>query len=245
MKRWVRYLFTAAVLILVWELLALVLQNEALPEPWRVMIQFFVLIGEDLPLHFGVSVYRVTAAIILAVAAGLPLGLLMGLLPKVDAYMAPAVYLTYPIPKIVLLPIILLFLGLGNASKIAVVALILVFQILVTVRDAVRGINEEYFLSVRSLNAQNWDVLRHVVLPASVAELMTSLRISVGTSVAVLFFVETIGARRGLGYFIQDAWARINYLEMYAGILAMSLLGVLLYEILEQAEKRVCRWRYV
>jgi len=245
MKRWIRYFLTAAVLILMWELLALTIRNEALPEPWRVVIQFFVLIKADLPVHFGVSVYRVIAAIILAVTLGLPLGLLMGLLPKVDAYMAPAVYLTYPIPKIVLLPIILLFLGLGDASKIAVVALILVFQILVTVRDAVRGINEEYFLSVRSLNARSWDILRHVVLPASVAELMTSLRISVGTSVAVLFFVETIGARRGLGYFIQDAWARVNYLEMYAGILAMSLLGVFLYEILEQAEKRACRWKYV
>ena len=228
MRRWVRYLLTAAVLILLWELVALVLQNEALPEPWRVVIQFFALLAADLPMHFGVSVYRVAAAVVFAVAAGLPLGLLMGRLPKADAYMAPAVYLTYPIPKIVLLPIILLF-----------------FQILVTVRDAVRGIDEEYFLSVRSLNAGGWDVLRHVVLPATLAELLTALRISVGTSVAVLFFVETIGARRGLGYFIQDAWARVNYQEMYAGILAMSLLGVVLYEVLEQAEKRACRWKRV
>ncbi len=245
MRRWVRYLLTAAVLILLWELVALALKNEALPEPWRVVIQFFALLAADLPVHFGVSVYRVAAAVVFAVAAGLPLGLLMGRLPKADAYMAPAVYLTYPIPKIVLLPIILLFLGLGDASKIAVIALILFFQILVTVRDAVRGIDEEYFLSVRSLNARGWDVLRHVVLPATVAELLTALRISVGTSVAVLFFVETIGARRGLGYFIQDAWARVNYQEMYAGILAMSLLGVFLYEVLEQAEKRACRWKRV
>ncbi len=74
-------------------------------------------------------------------------------------------------------------------------------------------------------------------------EILTALRISVGTAVAVLFFVETFGARRGLGYFIEDAWSRVAYQEMYAGILAMSLLGVLLYEALEQAEKRVCRWK--
>ena len=147
------------------------------------------------------------AAVFLAVAAGLPLGLFMGRNKTWDVYLAPAVYLTYPVPKIVLLPIILLLLGLGDASKVAIIALILFSQILVTVRDAVRGIDEEYFLAVRSLNARGWAVLRHIVLPATVSELLTALRISVGTAMAVLFFVESIGARRGLGYFIQDAWA--------------------------------------
>ena len=133
--------------------------------------------------------------------------------------------------------------GLGDAFKVTVIALVLFFQILVTVRDAVRGIDEEYILAVRSLNARGWAVLRHVVLPATVGEILTALRISVGTAVAVLFFVETFGARRGLGYLIEDAWSRVAYQEMYAGILAMSLLGILLYEALEQAEKRVCRWK--
>ncbi|MFQ5692763.1 MAG: ABC transporter permease, partial [Nitrospinota bacterium] len=237
------YLLTSAALVLAWELAALGLRTEALPEPGDVVWAFLGLLGSDLPEHFGVSLGRVAAAILLAVAGGLPLGLLMGRRPKVDAYLAPAVFLTYPVPKIVLLPIILLLLGLGDASKVTIIALILFFQILVTVRDAVRGIDEEFFLAVRSLNAGGLDVLRHVVLPATVGEILTALRISVGTAVAVLFFVETIGARRGLGYFIQDAWSRVDYLEMYAGILAMSLLGVLLYEVLEQAEKRVCRWR--
>ena len=245
MKRGSRYFLTAAALVLAWEAAALILRTGVLPEPVPVARTFFGLLSADLPMHFGVSFYRVAAAVFLAVAAGLPLGLFMGRSKTWDAYLAPAVYLTYPVPKIVLLPLILLLLGLGDASKVAIIALILFFQILVTVRDAVRGIDEEYFLAVRSLNARGWAVLRHVVLPATVGELLTALRISVGTAVAVLFFVESIGARRGLGYFIQDAWARLDYLEMYAGILAMSLLGVLLYEALEQTEKRVCRWKRV
>jgi NitT/TauT family transport system permease protein len=245
MGRGSRYLLTSLALVFAWELAALLLQTEALPEPWRVVLTFFRLLPGELPMHFGVSFGRVAAAVILAVAAGLPLGLLMGRKPRADAYLAPAVYLTYPVPKIVLLPIILLLLGLGDVSKVAIIALILFYQILVTVRDAVRGIDEEFFLSVRSLNARGGAVLRHVVLPTVAGEILTALRISVGTAVAVLFFVESIGARRGLGYFIQDAWSRVDYLEMYAGILAMSLLGVLLYEALEQAEKRVCRWKRV
>lgn len=245
MSRGLRYLLTSAALVLAWELAALGLRTDALPEPASVVLAFFRLLAGELPVHFGVSFLRVAAAILIAVAAGLPLGLLMGRKPGVDAYLAPAVYLTYPVPKIVLLPIVLLLLGLGDASKVTVIALILFFQILVTVRDAVRGIDEEFFLAVRSLNARGAAVLRHVVLPATVGEILTALRISVGTAVAVLFFVETIGARRGLGYFIQDAWSRVDYLEMYAGILAMSLLGVFLYEVLEQAEKRICRWKRV
>jgi NitT/TauT family transport system permease protein len=234
---------TSGGLLLGWEVAALAIQADVLPEPGQVFVTFFRLLKGDLLSHFGVSLARVAMGIGIALAAALPLGLLMGRRPALDAYLAPAVFLTYPVPKIVLLLLILLALGVGNASKVCVITLIVFFQVLVTVRDAARGIDEEFILSVRSLNARAPSILRHVILPATLGEILTALRVGVGTAVAVLFFVESIGAQRGLGYFIQDAWGRIDYLEMYAGILGMSLLGVILYEALEIAECRALRWR--
>jgi len=85
-------------------------------------------------------------------------------------------------------------------------------------------------------------VFRHVVLPASMPDVFTALRISSGTAIAVLFFSESIAGQTGLGWYIYDAWGRIAYSEMFAGILAMALLGVVVYELIEFAERRVCRW---
>ena len=151
-------------------------------------------------------------------------------------------FLSYPVPKAVFLPVLLVLLGIGNMSIVALITLIVFFQILVTARDAARQIPSGSVTSVRSLGATRWQVFRHVVLPASMPDVFTALRISSGTAIAVLFFSESIAGQTGLGWYIYDAWGRIAYSEMFAGILAMALLGVVLYEIIESAERRVCRW---
>jgi NitT/TauT family transport system permease protein len=97
-------------------------------------------------------------------------------------------------------------------------------------------------LSVRSLGANRWQVFANVVVPASMPEIFTALRISAGTAIAVLFFSETFAGSTGLGYYVFDALGRIQYSEMFAGVLAMALLGVLLYEAIGLIESRVCRW---
>jgi len=97
-------------------------------------------------------------------------------------------------------------------------------------------------LSVRSLGANGGQVFRHVVFPASLPEIFTALRIGSGTAVAVLFLAEATAGTSGLGYYIVDAWGRINYDAMFAGILGMALLGVVLYEVLELLEGHLCRW---
>jgi NitT/TauT family transport system permease protein len=88
-------------------------------------------------------------------------------------------------------------------------------------------------------------VARHVVLPAALPEIFTALRIGTGTAIAVLFLAESIAGTNGLGWYIVDAWGRIDYPSMFAGIIAMGLLGVVLYEALDAIESRVTRWRKV
>jgi NitT/TauT family transport system permease protein len=192
--------------------------------------------------HLGYSSLRVVSAVLIGLALGAPLGLLLGRSPKADAVFGPLVFLNYPLPKVVFLPVLFVVLGIGNASIITLITLIVFFQIIVTARDAARSIPAASVVSVRSLGANRWQVFAHVVVPAAMPEIFTALRIGTGTAVAVLFFSETFAGSTGLGYYVFDAWGRVQYGQMFAGILTMALLGVVLYEAIELIESRVCRW---
>jgi NitT/TauT family transport system permease protein len=120
--------------------------------------------------------------------------------------------------------------------------MILFFQILVTTRDAVRNVSNYYILSLRSLGAGEKDVYWHVILPAIVPKILTAMRISIGTAIAVLFFAESFATTNGLGYVIIDSWSRANYEDLYSGIISMALLGFLLYVVVELLERKLCRW---
>ncbi len=231
-------------LMAVWQLVALLVRDDVLPAPLPVLRELGrEVIQGDLAEHFLVSGYRVLASIGLAVAAAFPLGLVLGLNKTANAITSPMVYLSYPVPKIVLLPVLLLFLGIGDLSKIAMISLILFFQVLIVVRDAASGIRPELVHSVRSLGARPWHLLRYVYFPASLPATLTALRVTTGTAIAVLFFVESFGTTSGLGYYILvETWGALRYPQMYAGVIAMAGLGLGLYFILDLIQRNTCGW---
>jgi NitT/TauT family transport system permease protein len=235
-------LLALLLLLGLWAAGALAVHSPILPDPWSVAVAFVGELPRGLAWHTLISAWRVMASIVLAVVLAAPLGLALGQMKKLDRLVAPLVYLTYPIPKIVLLPIVLLFLGLGDLSKIFIITLILFYQVLVVVRDAAGGIRPELVLSVRSLGARRRQIYRYVYLPACLPAILTALRVSTGTAIAVLFFAESFATREGLGYYIIDTWASLSYTRMYAGVLAMSLLGLALYIGLDWIESRLCAW---
>ncbi|MFQ8735443.1 MAG: CrcB family protein [Bilophila wadsworthia] len=151
--------------------------------------------------------------------------------------------LTYPLPKIVLLPLFLTLFGLGDLPRVLLIALTTGYQILVVTRASAQGLDKKYLDSFRSLGGTPLQMLRHVLIPAALPDAMTALKVASGTAVAVLFMAESFATRRGLGFLIMDAWGRGDQLEMFTGILAMSLLGVALYEVCNVLETRSCRWR--
>jgi len=236
------YLGATIALLIFWHALSALLKIQALPSPIIVFANFFNLLQGDLLKHFGISLYRVGLSIILGVAFALPAGLILGREEKLDRFAAPVIYVLYPIPKIVFLPVLLLLLGLGNLSKIVLITIIVFFQILVTTRDAAREIPNQTVLSMRSLGATSWQIYKHVIYPASLPKMFTALRIASGTAIAVLFFAESFATEEGLGYFIMDAWSRFNYSDMFGGIVAMALMGLIIYELLDMIERRVCAW---
>lgn len=239
------YILALIFLILTWQLAASALKTEALPGPVSVLVSFVLQMGGSLSGHFFISTYRVLTSMILALATAVPIGIAMGRIRRVDALASPLVYLTYPVPKIAFLPLILLLFGLGDGSKIFLIAFILFFQILVTTRDAAREIPREHILSMRSLGANRAQKAVHLVLPAVLPNILTSLRIGIGTAIAVLFFVESFATNHGLGYFILDSWSRLDYESMYAGIVGMGVLGVVLYEGVEILDRTLCKWNKI
>jgi NitT/TauT family transport system permease protein len=233
-------------LIVAWQLLAWLLRVDLLPGPWSVLLALVREIPRGLGRHFLVSGWRVVASIVLSMFTAVPAGLVLGQSQRLNRLFSPLVYIIYPIPKIVFLPIILLFLGIGDPSKIFIIFLILFFQILVVVRDAASALRPELIYSVRSLGAGRRALFRFVYLPATIPAALTALRVSVGTAIAVLFFAESFATTSGLGYYIiTESWGRLAYPEMYAGVVAMSALGLALYFVVDRLERRLTPWMFV
>ncbi|WP_434630494.1 ABC transporter permease [Thermoanaerobacterium thermosaccharolyticum] len=193
-------------------------------------------------IHVEYSLFRILMGIALSLIVGVPTGIVMGYFRKVDKLLSPIVYLIYPIPKIALLPVVMLIFGLGEMSKIFMIAVIVVFQVIVSLRDAVKGIPENMYYSIYSLGGSLFQLLREVIIPASLINILTSIRVALGTAISVLFFTETFGTEYGIGYFIMDSWMRVNYLDMYSGIIVLSLMGIVLFSIIDFLEFIFYRW---
>ncbi len=233
----------ALVIVFVWSAAAYFSGLPVIPSPLAVMGKTVDIFFGSIAVHIIYSLGRILAGLLVAVVVGLPLGVLMGWSGRGDRLLSPIVYLTYPVPKIALLPIVMLLFGLGEASKAILLFLILVFQIVIAVRDSIRAIPEEVIYPLASLGAPFRLLLSEVLLPASLPKFMTAIRVAMATAISVLFFTETFGTQYGMGYFIMDAWLRVNYLEMYAGIVVLSAMGLALFGLIDIAERRLCRWQ--
>ncbi|HLN64782.1 MAG TPA: ABC transporter permease [Symbiobacteriaceae bacterium] len=240
-RHWYHYLIGLAILAAMWEALALGMHTPAMPRLAEALKAFGQSVTEG-PLlgHFGISLYRVTISTLISLVLGVPLGLYLG--RTGGAIGNVLVYLTHPIPKVVFLPVIIVAVGIGDASKILVITLVIFFQIVVTVKDAASSVGRGLIRSVQSLGGGEWAIFRHVILPASLPGIFTALRLSTGTAVAVLFFAETYATKLGLGALVWDAWSMRNYGLMFAGVMTMALLGFGFYVLLDWLERLVCPW---
>jgi len=233
-------------LLALWQLLAMIINRPILPPPYEVGRVFIQELQNGLIGHFLASLWRVLASTALAILIAAPLGLILGQSKRINAIISPMVYLVYPIPKVVLVPIILLIFGVGDFPKIMIIFLILFFQILVLVRDQAANLRPELIQSVRSIGAGRRALFRFVYIPASLPAVLTALRQSIGTAVAVLYIAELFATQQGLGYYIYlNGSTLFNYPAMYAGVIAMSILGLGLYFSVDWLERRFCSWQFV
>lgn len=226
-----------------WYIMALVVNMRVLPKPSYIYFNLWKLSGDKLYLHVAFSLYRACSGLIISLFIGMAIGILMAYSRTWNRLLNPLVYFTYPIPKTALLPVVMLIFGLGDASKIIIIVLIVIFQVIVAVRDAVMDIPQETYNPIRSLGASRLQIFKNITLPAILPALFTNLRLSVGTALSILFFTEGYGTKYGIGYYILDAWTRIDYVAMYAGIIVISLLGFLLFICIDILEETICKWK--
>ena len=243
-EKWKSFIYGFLSLNLLWLIGHYIIDRPILPSPIVVYGNLDRLfLEQQLLTHIGQSLYRIFLSLIISVIIGLILGLLMAQSNFWNKILNPFIYFTYPIPKIALLPVILLLFGLGDASRITMIVLIIVFQIIINVRDSIRDIPSATYDILRCLGASKWTLFKEITLPAAFSPLLSSIRVALGTAMSILFITETNGTRIGLGAYINAASLRVNYVDMYGGIVVLSALAFLIFLIIDFIEDIFLKWR--
>ena len=237
------YVLFFLLVIIVWELLGLIINNNIFPPIHIILMNVIKDFKSQIVIHAFFSLKRIIIGILLTLALGVPLGVAMGYFERADRLFSPLMYFSYPIPKIALLPIVMLILGLGESTKIVMILLITFFPVVVNTRDDVRNISSEIYYPMISLGASNLQIIKEIVLPGIIPTILTSIRIGIGTAISVLFFTENFGTEYGMGYFIMDSWMRVNYIQMYSGIIVLSLIGLTFFIVIDAMENLICKWK--
>ena len=227
---------------LLWHGASVIMQLEALPSPLPVYLDWSKALSKGILMHSLSSLGRVLIIIAIALALALIIAIPMGMNRFINSCFGPLFYFSYPIPKLALLPVVMILLGIGDAAKITVIVLIIVFQLIIAMRDAIRNIPNENYALLTALGATTWEKFRHITLPATLPTMLSSIRISIGIALSALFFTETFGTTYGLGFYITDCWMRRDYLQMYFGIAILAFIGLALFIVLDVLERVLCRW---
>ncbi|MCL2611492.1 MAG: ABC transporter permease subunit [Defluviitaleaceae bacterium] len=236
------FLIGSICVIFVWYIAYFLIDHPVLPNPIAVFTALPNLLNHNIISHFFHSLYRMIMGLSISMIAGLIFGLIAAN-KRFSKIFNPFLYFIYPIPRVAFLPVIMLVFGITNTAKIIMITIVVVFPIIVVVRDTVKQIPKTTYNSLICLGASSWQMFRTVTLPFAVAGILSTLRISIGTSMAILFFTETYGTQFGMGFFILDMWQRINYVMMFAGIVVLSLTGFMLFVLIDLLENVLLKWQ--
>lgn len=245
-KKGLIYLVCLVIILAIWQICSLIVNKDFLPGSISSMTALGTLLVEgEVTAHIVSSAYRILLGTLIGVIFALPLGLLLGCSEKIDEYLGNIFNVLYPIPKVVFLPIIIVTLGIGDAPKIFLIALVVFFQLTLSIRDSVRHMPNDAVISMKTMRPNKIQYLTHLVIPACIPELLTGIRGTIGVSTALLFITENFASVTGLGYFITRNMDIRNFDEMYAGIILLALLGVIFYVLIWYLELKICKWKYV
>ena len=195
-------------------------------------------------IHVGATLARVGVGFIGGSLLGVTIGAIMGLIPAVRITIFPIIASIYPIPKIAIFPLVLLILGLGEASKLVTVAASCTFLLSINVMAGVLNIPRVYKDVGRTFAASRFDFIRTIAIPAALPVVFSGLRLALGTSFLVVVGIEFIGAQQGIGWLIWHSWELFSIKLMFVGLLTISFLGLILMLAIGWLEKLLVPWRY-
>jgi len=240
-----RQIASVAGLLALWQLLVQTgkLSELFLPAPLSVLASMWEMTRSgQLPWAVLVSLNRVVQGFVYGAAVGVVLGLLAGAVRWIEDVLDPWVAAVYPIPKSALFPLFLLWFGLGDASKIATIAIGVLFLVLVNTVTGVKSINPVLLKAARDLGATRLQVFTKVILPGALPNIVTGLRLGAGMALILVFITEIEATKAGLGFLLWEAFQLLDTTKVFAGVVTFGLLGVATTWLLQWLERMGCPW---
>ena len=233
-------------LLLAWEVCAQfkLIDVRFFPAPSVIITMVYTLVESgELLRHFAASMNRFSWGLLFGGIPALVIGVWMGLSKITRFAVEPIINAVYPIPKTAILPLTLLIFGLGEASKIAIVAIGVFFPIIINSCAGVLQIPKVYFDVGKIYKASPWFVFRTIALPGALPFILTGVRMGVANGIMLIALAEMTGARSGLGYMLWNSWETMNTVKMYAGIFTIASLGIAFSILLTFIEKLFMPYR--
>jgi ABC-type nitrate/sulfonate/bicarbonate transport system permease component len=215
-----------------------------LPSPGSIVLALRdLVVSGALARHLAASLSRIVAGWALGTLCGLGIGLAMGLFSLARGIGLPVVSALFPIPKIALLPLFILWLGIGEPSKIAVIALGVFFPTVIATFSSIDGVPRSLIRMAQSFGVPSQAIVRKVVLPGALPGILAGFRISLSIALILVVAAEMIGAQEGIGAFVLSAGNLMQTDQLMAGVATLSLLGLAFGLLLSVVERWLLRWR--
>ncbi|OAT86145.1 taurine ABC transporter permease [Desulfotomaculum copahuensis] len=234
------------IFLVIWEVLSRtnVLDMRFFPPPSAILVTMYhMIISGELWADLSVSLYRILGGFVLGTIPGLIIGLSMGLFKPVRLLLEPLVAATYPIPKLALMPLFMLILGLGDMQKIVTIATGTFFLVLINTVAGVINLDKIYLDVARNFGASRKDYYLTVALPGALPLIFTGLNLGMGMALLLIVAAEMNGANQGIGYLIWESYDIFDLNKMFVAFIMISLLGYIFNVILNEIERWIVPWK--
>lgn len=238
--------YSVALALLAWELIGrYVITSKLMFAPLSAVLAEFARLWStgEIERHILVSFTALASGFVAAATIGIAVGSLIALSRTIREHLEPLINALYATPLVALSPILILALGIGPASKIAIVFLMAVFPILINTSAGILSAEENLIEAARSFCASRVQIFRHVLLPAALPFIVAGLRLGIGKGLVGIFIGELFGSREGLGYLISVSGQSFDVPGMFVGVLILAGTGMLSGALLEYIERRIAPWR--
>jgi len=239
-------ILSPVLLLVLWEIAARagLVDVRFFPAPSAIFENFVeILRSGELWTHLSISLVRILVGFLLGAIPGIVIGLAMGLSSITRAIVQPLVHATFPIPKVAILPLLILIFGLGEMSKYAIIAIAVVYLVLINTYEGVRDISPIYLDVGHNFGASRSMMFLDIALPGALPQILTGLRLGMGVALLVIVAAEFVGAKSGIGYMIWNSWQIFAVEKMYVGLLLTAALGFLAAGISVLMERMLIPWR--
>lgn len=243
-KNYIGYFFICFLLIM-WEVLSYFFKSSFFPSFKATLIAVYNGVSTDNLLHYiSLSIYHSVLALIIACLISIPLGIIIGRNNFLYRLLMPLINFLRPIPSSSIIPIGIIFLGIGLEMKLFVIVFGCSWPILINTIDGVKGIEPMFLKTSNVLGFTKIKILKNVILPASLPSIFTGIKISLAISFILTITVEMIVGTNGIGYYIIDKERSFMFPEMYGGILCLGMIGIILNNFFHYIDKKINNWHY-